>query len=205
MEVDSEYGPIEKTFSKTSHIMDKRISERVSRSNIIPEICANHQDIVDSLPAFKSCVTYLDTETTEIGNQMKSLLLPFTGTAKAKKLAKQNAANMIGPICGALMAYADRTHNLELRTAANFTEASIFRLRDEEMPQTCYALLDLANQYLKNLADYGYTAAEISKASDAVAAFDAYSPKPLGNRSEGKAERKTLLNLGVMTPRQFSG
>ncbi len=173
--------------------MDKRVTERIDKFNIISALCASSQDIVDSLPAFKVGVAYLNTENAAVKQLMKSLLLPTTGDAEAKRAAKRHAASLLDPICGALMGYADQIKSPELRAAANFTGPTIVTIRDEEMTQTCYALVDLANKHIDALKDYGYTAEDTKLAADAIAVFEQYNPKPIEVRSEDKAERANLL------------
>jgi len=174
--------------------MNKLVTERVDKFNIISALCASNPDIVDSLLAFKTGVAHLNTENAAIKKLMQPLMLPATGTAAAKKAAKLKSAELLDPICGALMGYADRIKNPELKAAANFTETSLSKIRDEEMAQTCYALISLANEHILALKDYGYTPADTQEAADAVAEFEVYNPQPIENRSEDKAERSTLLD-----------
>jgi hypothetical protein len=173
--------------------MDKRVTERVDKFNIIGLLCSSNPSIVDSLPAFKAGMTYLNAENAAIKQLMKPLLLPTTGEAEAKRVAKLKAASLLDPICGALMGYADAIQSPEIKAAANFTESILARIRDEEMTQTCYALIDLANGHIDALKDYGYTADDTKLAADAVAEFERYNPMPIETRSEDKAERGNLL------------
>ncbi len=173
--------------------MDKRVSERVAKFNIISALCANNPSIVDSLPAFKANLSYLDTENAAIKKLMQPLLLPVTGTAEDKKAAKLKVAQLFDPLCGALMSYANKIKSAELKAASNFTVSAFIRTRDEDLSQTCYALHTLAKQHLEGIADFGYTEDDLKTAEEAVTAFEAYNPKPIENRSVDKAERENLL------------
>lgn len=173
--------------------MSKLVTQRIDKFNIILALCAKYPEIVEAVLAFKEGIAYLDAETTAIKQMRQPLLLPKKGTAAAKRAAKLNAADLLDPICGALLGYAERTNNLELKAAASFTGPIISKIRDEEMAQTCYALLKLANEHLDALKNYGYTDVEVKQATDAVADFEVYNPKPIENRGEGKVDRGSVL------------
>ena len=148
-----------------------------------------------SLPAFVLSITKFK----ELIGAIQTKSKEFNYAAAGKTVMKAEAVDLLLseliPAVSAVSAYAHAAGDTLLSVKSAVTECALRRFRDTEMISRAIGLLELIEQNVDKLGDYGITAENVASIR---ARIDAYA-ESLGKKESGLSERasvrKTLFEL----------
>ncbi len=101
-----------------------------------------------------------------------------------------------------LSAFAAKNGKKELGAQVDLTKSYLDKLQDNDLEQVAERVHDLANDNLKDLADYGVTADSLATLDNARKAFAAKKTAPREKAAQRKAETMSLPQL-IITVRSI--
>ncbi len=159
-------------------VMNARQTAKLTMYRAVELICNNNATITKSNAAFKavfaifvSKIAVLLASQTVVSKQTKGIV---TDKKTLKKILAKNAAD----IAALVFSYATRTKNQTLKQIVNYAMSDIEKLAAELVVPTCANIKKAAEDNLKDLADYGVTAAMLTDLQTDMDNFSGASPKP---------------------------
>jgi hypothetical protein len=148
-----------------------------------------------SLPALILSITKFKELIGDIQTKSKEFNYAATGKTIVKAESEDLLMEELIPAVSAVSAYAHATGDTLLAVRTAVTEHTLRHLRDTELVSRCNGLIELAEQNLEKLGDYGITADTVASVRRRL---DAYA-EALGKKESGVSERasvrKTLFDL----------
>jgi hypothetical protein len=157
-----------------------------------------------SIPAIGDIKVGIDEHILQIRPKLKAGGKSSKGVTKDKTELHAILAIKTGILSGAIVSFATKSNNNDLKINGKLTKAVVKNLRDIEVPERITIVTDLAKAHLADLAAYGVTEAQITDLETSVDDFRELIGEPrlvishsnLGNKSakELVASVMDLLN-----------
>lgn len=139
-------------------------------------LLSNYDTVWTGFAPFADTVSALQTKYDEVSVQRNLQATAIKGTTKLKSQLRNEAIDIVLPLCGALQVYAKSIDDLDLAENARNTYSSISSLRDTILVMELNRMHSLLSANLAGLAPYNVTATQLTalqvattKYSDVVA------------------------------------
>ena len=156
----------------------------------------NEEDaIVSEVPAFKRAAVQLDANIKRIEDLSSGKVTLSEGDAEVKADKKARLARVMYLISSAMYTHALENNMLDLKKAAEYSEAELRHMPEESLLSVCKAQITLAKGNEATYADHGLTSDEVSDAEAKQAEYNAAISKKGSDVSQGIASTKSLADV----------
>lgn len=177
--------------------MTKGEENKLSMYKGVQEVLTNNSDIHSAIPVIGEALTSFSG----IIGAIDQVNFDFQGSTKgatADKVAKEEVLiNQATKLANVLFVFAVKTKNNALKEEFKFSKSYLEKLRDTDLLNKCTQIINTAQNYLTELANYGVSEATITDAQTAydnfASAFNAQAEK-MAERSSEREKLTTLFN-----------
>lgn len=171
--------------------MNARQEAKLGMYNGILTLCNTNMSTVQKIKAFETAYISLNTIVTSIRAADQLLLNKSTG-AENKKQARNMLVEMSAMVSGAVFAYATANNKDDLEKSAKITRTELRNLKDEELENACKNLLQMVNDHLAALDQYGINGTVVSELQNALLSYVQEVPTPAQVRAQKQVATKNL-------------
>ena len=175
--------------------MNARQEAKFTMYKAVERHCNDNTGIVEGVIAFQAALTDFRSTIIEIAGTEQLTVSPIEGITIDKSNSKQALAQLTSDIAGFIYAYATVENDQTLKEEANFNYTKLVQTRDDALIPRCQNIHDRALSNLRNLNDYGVSAAKLTDLQAAIDAYAAESPKPRTAVSRRKTHNANLAAL----------
>jgi hypothetical protein len=151
--------------------------------------------IVTSLPKFNENLVTLKSISQQIQTIGEQQKLDITWITKQKNLLHDQLVTLAADSASKLTAYAQLTHNAELKGEVNISETSLNRFADGELKDYAHIIYNHAQPIVNQLADYAITATTQTALLDAINSYNAILGDPRLKKITKSQATTQLTNL----------
>ncbi len=163
--------------------------------NAVDQKLDENEQILTSVPAVVNAHSDLKTVIADIGNEEKDFMSRTKGATADKQLKEDELVEKIVVISGSMYAYGIDAGNEEIKQAADITRSKLYQMPDLELGDKATALLNLADEQISNLTDYGVTQEEITLARNALEEYQQALRIQSSKQAERSGDRTALTGL----------
>jgi len=161
----------------------------------VEQVLSDNQSVVDSLPALAESVTDFKTAMQDISDQDNAYKTITGGATDAKNTAEEALIDSMISLSGATYVYGKKSGDNHSQSLSTFTESDLKQMRDSDLLQKGKSLLEILNQNMNNLANFGVTVETVTDFENKVSFYE----NALGGKdskfAESKAARQGLNTL----------
>ena len=176
--------------------MKERGENKLSMYHAVKGVCNDHQVVWNGMPAFANAFSSFDTKIGEIEAAADIQSGVVTGITKDKQKEEDEMIAMAVKIAGAVFAYASINGKNELKDRVDYSKSAMSKARDSELLSICRNILNVANEHVDFLADFGITAEKLTTFDGEIADFADALSKPreaITRRSEATSRLVELF------------
>ena len=166
-------------------------NNKLSAYRAVDAVLEDHETTWQTLPAFAEAVTEFRDVIPEI-HGLAQVQANGIGAVEEKQAAFEDMVSAAEEIAAATHAYAVKADEFELAVRVDYSRSDIIDGRQTEVVTRCRDIHAAATEFLASLADYGVTAAKLTKLKSKIDTFDSLQPKPRQRIAKRKAATKSL-------------
>ncbi|MEO6547724.1 MAG: carboxypeptidase regulatory-like domain-containing protein [Ferruginibacter sp.] len=117
------------------------------------------------------------------------------GITQDKQAFRANLADAAASLAAGVFAYAFNTQNNTLKEKVNYSVSDLNRLKDDLLPAAVKNIIEVANEQLSTLDEYGISAATIQSVQDMLNQFLSLAQSPRDAVGKRISYRKNLEQL----------
>lgn len=158
-------------------------------------VCESNQALANIIPASAGILQELNTSISHIEATSLTQGLNTTGITQDKASLKHTLAELAAEVSGAVVAYAVKNKNNELRAAVDYSYTDITRYKDSDTIYYCQIILGKAQVHVAELIHYGLTANKLEVLRVAIDAFSTIIGRRQAHKGTKVAATKDLDKL----------
>lgn len=173
-------------------------NNQISKLNMykaVKQVCESNPALFAAVPAVAGVTEELGSIINRIESVSLTQGLNTTGITQDKNSIKQNLGELAAEVSGAVVAYAVKNKNNELRTAVDYSVSDILRTKDADTISVCRIILEKAQARLTDLIHYGVNAAKLNSLQESIIAYNEIMSKRQGSKGTKVAATKDLDKL----------
>lgn len=164
---------------------------------VVQDFYQDNQAIIDTVLARANAFAQLNANITAINQQAAGQSTNTTGVAQDKSALRDTLDNITAATLATAKAWANANSNNTLAAEFDYSLSEIQRIKDDTMQAFCDHRIQLINDNLAALVDYGIDAAAITAWQDALNAYTAVLESPrqaINTRALHTQNLKTLFS-----------
>lgn len=161
----------------------------------VKQLCETNPVLFAAVPAVAGVVEELSTMINRIDSVSLTQGINTTGITQDKNSIKQNLGELAVEVSGAVVAYAVKNKNNELRMAVDYSVSDIIRTKDADAIHVCRIILEKAQSQLTGLIHYGVNASKLNSLQASINAYSEIINKKQGSKITKVAATKDLDKL----------
>lgn len=170
-------------------------SSKLTMYKAVLHVCESNQVLSNTIPASAGILQELSTAISQIEATSLTQGINTTGITQDKASLKHALAELAAEVSGAVVAYAVKNKNNELRAAADYSYTDITRYKDSDTIHCCQIILGKAQAHATELIHYGLTSAKIDELRTSVDAFSTIIGRRQAHKGTKVAATKDLDKL----------
>lgn len=152
--------------------MTKKQENKRSMYGAVIAALETNTDAVSAVAALANAKTEFSSLIKQIDDKNIEKREAIAGKKVNKDQAEDDLITAVVKVSAALVAFANRSKNADLKERAEATPSGLRQLRDTELVSRATAIHTAASEVLASLADYGIKAETLTDLSSKIAAFD---------------------------------
>ena len=161
--------------------------------------CADHPDVVASVPAFAKTFDSFNANISAIMALSQQEDLATKGITLDKATAKNLLCQLAADIAAPIFAFASATGNNKLKQEVKFTAAGLLRTKDDVLGPRCQNIKDKGTENVTALKPWGITDTSLEALQTAIDGYLAKTPTPRNSTAEKKTIRNNIKKLFAET------
>jgi hypothetical protein len=165
--------------------MTKKQENKRSMYSAVMAALETNTDAVGAVPALANAKTEFGGLIKQIDDKNIEKREASAGKMVSKDQAEEDLITSVVKVSAALVAFANRSKNADLKERAEATPSRLRQLRDTELVSRATAIQAAANEVMGSLSDYGIKAETLTDLNSKITVFDA----AIKSRQSSVAER----------------
>ncbi|MBI1287142.1 MAG: hypothetical protein GC178_06130 [Flavobacteriales bacterium] len=158
--------------------MNDAQSNRLDMYLVVSGFYTDNQTVIDTVPARAAAFAQLNANITAINSRVAGQSATSKGVTLDKKAVRAALDNLTHATVSSARAWAIATGNNTLAEELNYPLSDIERIKDDTMQGFCDYRIQIVNDNLVALADYGIDATTVTAWQDALDAYVAVLEAP---------------------------
>jgi hypothetical protein len=170
-------------------------TSKLNMYKAVIHVCESNQALANIIPASAGILQELNTGVSQIEATSLTQGLNTTGITQDKASLKHTLAELAAEVSGAVVAYAVKNKNNELRAAVDYSYTDITRYKDSDTIHYCQIILGKAQAHTAELIHYGLTANKLEELRVSIDAFSTIIGRRQAHKGTKVAATKDLDKL----------